>query len=687
MNKYQKYVLLFLFSLSAFAFSAPPITLEQEQEMFSLGLHLDILEDKEAKWTIEEVSSDPYKEQWFVSPWETPNFGFTPSAYWARVQIINSTSQRQERFLEFSDSMMYSVGLYQKNSEGKFEKKETGRKFPFSQRDINYSNFVFILSFEPGESKTLYLRVESKLFLNIPLTLWSPDKFWTHAKDQRMFFGFILGIIFIMAFYNLFIYFSVRDSSYLYYVAYTVCVGIHIAGQHGFSYEYLWPDSPFWAIRSAGVFLGLTLISMVAFTQDFLKTKEHTPRLHRFLQVLQAFALVGVLVTLVFIKDHGLFPIVAISICVSVILAGILCVWQGYRPAKYFLWAWSLLLFSGLLFATQVLGLLPRNFWTLNSVFFGSIVQFTLLSLALGDKIKVMQEEKLAMMKTFEKFVPKQFLNRIAIEGFNNIELGKAKTEWITILFSDIRSFTDLSETMTPQELMNFLNDYLTRMNRPIHESHGFIDKFIGDAIMGLFDRPNHSAGDGARAAIKMLEAVQLYNRIRAESGYAPIGMGIGVHTGEAIIGTVGSEDRMDSTVLGDTVNLASRLEGLTKYYNTQIVISSKTREMLNDDSILCRKLDLVAVKGKTKPESIFEIFNGDPPETQEKKLKILDNYKQALEYYYATQWEESIKLLDECLKIYPGDIVCQNYVDRCKGYQKNPPPENWDGVLRMTKK
>jgi len=244
------------------------------------------------------------------------------------------------------------------------------------------------------------------------------------------------------------------------------------------------------------------------------------------------------------------------------------------------------------------------------------------------QKIQLAESEKIAAMtRVFEKFVPKQFLNRIAQEGIENIELGKAENDTMTILFSDIRSFTTLSENMTPQEVLNFLNSHFKNMNEQIRKHHGFVDKFIGDAVMALFHRPEgtyaDAAQDAVQAAIDMQKAVQVYNQDRQKCGYQPISTGIGIHSGPAIIGTVGSEDRMDSTVLGDAVNLASRLEGLTKTYGIQIIISGETFSLLKDPSFFkFRELDIVTVKGKTEATKIYEIFDCDPPEIQELKSK-----------------------------------------------------------------
>jgi len=185
--------------------------------------------------------------------------------------------------------------------------------------------------------------------------------------------------------------------------------------------------------------------------------------------------------------------------------------------------------------------------------------------------------QNIGLRDTFKKFVPRQFLDRLATKGLGNIALGEADSGVVTILFADIRSFTTLSETLSPQELLNFLNTYFERMNAPIHANGGFIDKFIGDAIMGLFidEDPSIGARNAVRSSLDMLASLHSLNEQRKRTGDAPISIGLGIHTGETVIGTVGSDDRMDSTVLGDAVNLASRIESLTKQFGAQILISS----------------------------------------------------------------------------------------------------------------
>ncbi len=307
------------------------------------------------------------------------------------------------------------------------------------------------------------------------------------------------------------------------------------------------------------------------------------------------------------------------------------------------------------------------------------------------QKLQLAETEKIkAMTQVFEKFVPKQFLNRIAKEGFENIELGKAESDTLTILFSDIRSFTTLSEKMEPQALLNFLNVYFSHMNRPIHLNKGFIDKFIGDAIMALFDDPLLNEKEEARCAIQasidMQKALDVFNEIQVHQQHPTIANGVGIHSGQAIIGTVGSEERMDSTVLGDTVNVASRLEGLTKTYGVKIIISGDTLELLGDSSgFKLRQLDIVKVKGKTEATRIFEVFDCDTPEVQEQKLKTASLILDGLGHRGSQDWQKALSCFQEALKISPEDRSVQHHIDYLYLLQENPPSFDWDGVVDLS--
>jgi len=229
---------------------------------------------------------------------------------------------------------------------------------------------------------------------------------------------------------------------------------------------------------------------------------------------------------------------------------------------------------------------------------------FNAMSAALQTSFSKLQKT----LVSFERFVPNKFLAVIAPEGIENIQVGVASIRKITILFSDIRGYTSMSEQMTPLQIFSFLNEYLACMGEVIEEAGGFIDKYIGDAIMALFD---DEATDGAlKAAIAMQTSLATFNEIRKDKGLPTIAVGIGIHRGEVIMGTVGFTSRIESTVIGDAVNLASRVEGLTKNYNCKILVTESTIAALkHPEDFQLRLVDqAVKVKGKDEAIALYEL-------------------------------------------------------------------------------
>lgn len=283
---------------------------------------------------------------------------------------------------------------------------------------------------------------------------------------------------------------------------------------------------------------------------------------------------------------------------------------------------------------------------------------------------------------TFRKFVPEQFLKTLDEKATNNIPLGLAREELLTISFSDIRSFSNISEQMTSQELLVFLNDYFKKMDAPIHHNYGFIDKYIGDSIMSVFDRKlekeNKHPSDAVKAGIGMQLVQQ--NHDQQHDSMFPIQFGVGIHTGKVILGTVGSATRMSSTVIGDAVNLASRLESLTKYYDAQIIISETTKELINYDDFHIRQLDKVVVKGKSNIVSIYEVFDANLFELKKMKVESSPFYEKGLNLYFEKKWETAIEFFQKSLEVFPNDKVAKMYIDRCEQFQKEAPPLNWQG-------
>lgn len=268
-------------------------------------------------------------------------------------------------------------------------------------------------------------------------------------------------------------------------------------------------------------------------------------------------------------------------------------------------------------------------------------------------------------VQAYERFVPKQFLHLLNIDSIIDIKLGDQTEHKMTILFSDIRNFTTLSESMTPRENFNFINAYLSRMEPVIERHRGFIDKYIGDAVMALFPT---NADDAVSGAIAMLDQLVIYNNTRKKTGYSPIRIGIGLNAGVVMLGTIGGDKRMDGTVISDAVNLASRLEGMTKSYQTPLLMSEHVMYGLADATRYhIRFIDRIRVKGRATHVSVYEVFDNDEPSLMQGKQVTRDKFERALACYHMRDPQRALPLLEECLGIVPEDRVVQIYIDRCK--------------------
>jgi class 3 adenylate cyclase len=267
--------------------------------------------------------------------------------------------------------------------------------------------------------------------------------------------------------------------------------------------------------------------------------------------------------------------------------------------------------------------------------------------------------------EAYERFVPHELLSFLNKENVVEVNLGDQVEREMTILFSDIRGFTTLSEKMTPQDNFEFLNSYLGEMEPIIGQHYGFIDKYIGDAIMALFPT---NADDAVHGSIAMLKALERFNLILQEVGFQFIRIGIGLNTGRLMLGTIGSPRRMDGTVISDAVNLASRVEGLTKTYGTALLITEQTYQKLEDPSrYKIRMIDSVTVKGKTKAVTIYEVFDADPPEIVQLKIQTLTDFEQGLQYYHQRQLNEAQKYFEKVLQLNKHDGPARTYWERCK--------------------
>ncbi len=346
-------------------------------------------------------------------------------------------------------------------------------------------------------------------------------------------------------------------------------------------------------------------------------------------------------------------------------------VWKGVLIAGVVL-AWLIGAFlafrSGLVVgvAAPVVGLLTTSFAL---VFLGYVS---------------VDREKLKMRSTFSRYLGEDVME-IALE--NPDRLNKGEKREMTVLFSDIRGFTTLSERMSPEVLANFINAYLSPMTAIVFEEKGTLDKYIGDALMAFWnaplDQPDHALR-ACRCAVKMLEKLDALKKEWRAQGFPELEIGIGINTGTMVVGNMGSDVRVDYTVLGDAVNLGSRLESTNKEYDTRTIISESTYQLVKDE-LSCRRLSAVRVKGKRLPVNIYELRGLGRPSAAE--ALIIARFEEGLALYTKQRFAEASTAFKEVLDAWPTDLATRRYLAQIDVYLVHPPPSDWDGVASITTK
>ena len=298
------------------------------------------------------------------------------------------------------------------------------------------------------------------------------------------------------------------------------------------------------------------------------------------------------------------------------------------------------------------------------------------------------EREKRKIKGAFQTYVHPSVVNEM-LKDPARLKLGGEK-KMLTVLFSDIKGFTSISEKLDPEALVNFLNEYLTAMTNLVFQYDGLLDKYIGDAVMAVYgtplELPNHpllACRTGLDMQAKLAELRETW--ARRDASLPKMEVRVGINTGIMVAGNIGSETRFDYTVIGDEVNLGSRLEGINKEYGTSIVISETTYGQVKDEMV-CRELDLVAVKGKAQPVRIYELV-GRATEVPEERRQLIQAFSQGLKAYQVQDWERARKVFGQVDAHFPGDGPTQVFVDRVDALKKNPPPKDWNGVFVMTTK
>jgi signal transduction histidine kinase len=388
---------IFLLMLCWLPSLATAIDFDDSTRNLPLGRALAYFEDKTGTATLDQVLGEPFTP----NTTSVLNAGYSNSAFWLKVDLRylprHDVTGARTWLLELAYPPMDHVDLYLPDAKGGWQlSARTGDELPWDSRPIRQNNYVFNLPFKAGEARTVLMRVQSEGSVQVPLSLWSGSAFLEAQPERFYVFGVIYGVLLVMLVYNLFIYLSVRDTSYLYYILYIASFGLYQVSVNGAGIQFFWPDNPWWANAATPFFIGAAAFWGCQFSRTFLRTASHGRWLDRLLKLLMGAGVVVMLMSLMASYGIALRLATGLALVFTVVIfsAGITAWLKGLRQARYFMIAWSAFLVGGIVNTLMVLGLLPNLFLTMYSSQLGSALEVALLSLALADRINVMREQQ-----------------------------------------------------------------------------------------------------------------------------------------------------------------------------------------------------------------------------------------------------------------------------------------------------
>lgn len=433
---------------------AGAMVFDENTRSLPLGKVMQVFEDVRGDASIEDISSPALQGSFRPHDKGVLNAGYSRSVFWLRLDLEYRPQQAghaQPWLLELAYPPLDHVQLYLADADGRYQlRQHTGDALPFSAREIKQHNYVFELQLPPGQPQRVYLRLASQGSIQAPLTLWAPNAYLEEQQARIYVLGIIYGVLLVMLIYNLFIFLSVRDTSYLYYILYIASFGVYQLSVNGAAIEYFWPNSPWWANAATPFLIGASGLFGCQFARRFLRTADHSPWVDRALLLLMAggVLVMSLALTTSYALSMRLATYLALLFTLVIFVAGILAWLRGLRVARYFIIAWTAFLVGGAINALMVLGYLPNMFLTMYASQIGSALEVGLLSLALADRINAMKEERARILQEAG----------LKLEAFNQqlATSNRHKDEFLATLTHELR--TPMNGVIGSLELMQMLN-------------------------------------------------------------------------------------------------------------------------------------------------------------------------------------------------------------------------------------
>ncbi len=628
------------------------------------------------------------------------------STVWARLWVRSVDVDTTVWWVEIDRNDL--MDAYQKSPNGWLHQR-TGALIAGTDkiRNSGYKENA-LFKIPPQDSIYLYFRLE-KREKSKPVVAFRFKESDAFEYDYLAFIsniiggtGIFMGILTIMMLYHLMLFFSTREIAYLYYTLYVLAVDLVIFWDGVVGPFGIFPINLLNATYTLSWITGFISVFYYLFAQSYLKTKERMPKWHRWISYLIIFKLVLLVGgtayriisqipgTTVVIRNIIFLVDVPFLLAFSIALVN-----KKIRGRTYFIIGSMLVFVIGFL-AIGFRKYMPvEPFLIFLLCFLGHILVY---SLGLGRRIREDQQAKLKAQaalneeltkinKATERFVPYEFLRSLGRESVLDVRLGDGVEKEVSVLFSDIRAYTTLSERMTPRENFEFLNTYLGKVGPVIQTHDGFVNQYYGDGVMALFQ---NQPMDAVSAAIEMQKAVKNYNQERSSENLPPIQIGIGLHTGSLMMGIMGDKLRMEAGVVSDTVNTAARMEGLTKLYGSSLILSGATVNKIVPEArphYPMRYLGKVMVKGRQQAMDIYDCYAADEEQVLEQKAKFRVPFEQALKLFIEGKFPEAQKQFGMILSQWDGDRASMRLFERSAELAQRKDLSDWDGVDRVISK
>ncbi len=383
--------------------SASVVELQPDIKKYDLGVYADYLIDEQGNIGIQDLISSTHEPLWKKSTTQTLNFAFSKNVYWIRLKFHSNLPADNSLFFELAFPLQDYIDYYAVDNKNILKEVHTGDRRAFSTREIDYRNFLFPLDIPAGKERTVFIRLDTADGLHepTPMILWDSQEFTLQHGLRNLGLGLYFGIMLVMALYNLFVYVSMRDKTYLYYVTYILGFSFWLFSYYGFSFQYLWPKSPNLGNQSMVVLTCFWTIFMALFVRSFLNSAKDMPRFDKLMKIYIACMILTILMSFYGNYSLGILSVIAFGVpaCVAGIVAGVSSWKAGYRPARFFLLAWSALLGSLVIFCLKISGILPTIWVIERSIQIGSAIEVILLSLGLADRINSLRKEKIWAQK------------------------------------------------------------------------------------------------------------------------------------------------------------------------------------------------------------------------------------------------------------------------------------------------